>query len=376
MKLKLIVFGLACVLLLPGVLLAHDTEAPHSEFYRAKILEITEEGMTKTTGQESPFQIVKAKILHGPGEGSVVIIPHGTQFTLNPSQKVKAGETVVVSQNTDIEGSPYFIIETDRIAPLIVIGLIFFALAVLFAGRKGFSSILGMVVSVLILAMFVVPNIMAGKNPLIISLVATFFIAFLSLYLAHGFNKRTTIALISTLTTLCLSALLATLFVALAKLSGLGSEETTYLQWGVFENLNFKGLLLGGIIIGALGVLDDIATAQVAVVHELKQANSSLSRRELYRRASAVGKEHIASLVNTLVLAYAGASLPSLILFAADSDIPFWVALNSEFIAEEIIRTLVGSTVLVCAVPISTFFAAWFLSKPKPHRSLPSRLIS
>ena len=146
--------------------------------------------------------------------------------------------------------------------------------------------------------------------------------------------------------------------VRLASIFGMGTEESVLLQFGPLENIDLRGLLLGGIVIGALGVLDDITTAQTAVVDELRRANPRMTFRQLYAAGISVGREHIASLINTLALAYVGASLPLLMLFTINDAMPLWVTLNSEFIAEEIVRTLVGSSALLIAVPISTWCAA------------------
>jgi uncharacterized membrane protein len=194
-----------------------------------------------------------------------------------------------------------------------------------------------------------VPRILAGDNPFLTTLVGSIIIVTVSLYLAHGFNHRTSIALLSTSVTLALAIALAVLFVHLAKLFGLGTEDAYFLI-AANQTINLQGLLLGGIIIGTLGVLDDITTAQTAVVAELKRAKPDLSRHELYKRSLTVGHEHIASLVNTLVLAYAGTSLPIFLLFTLNRTEPIWTILNSEFVAEEIVRTLVGSSALVMSV--------------------------
>jgi len=169
--------------------------------------------------------------------------------------------------------------------------------------------------------------------------------------------------MLSTLITLGISIGLATFFVNISRLLGQGSEDAMFLANSSLGEINLQGLLLAGIIIGTLGVLDDITTAQTSVVGELRLANPTLSKHELHKRALVVGKEHISSLVNTLVLAYAGASLPLFLLFSAYPDTPFWYSLNSQFISEEVVRTLVGSTALILAVPISTYIAAHFLSK-------------
>jgi uncharacterized membrane protein len=161
--------------------------------------------------------------------------------------------------------------------------------------------------------------------------------------------------------TLAFATGLADLIVGLAHLSGRGSDEALFLQTGYLETVNLRGLLLGGIVLGALGVLDDITTAQAAAVEEISRADPGLGVRDLYRRGLSVGREHITSLVNTLVLAYAGASLPLFILFTLNTNQPLWVTLNSEFVAEEIARTIIGSLALTLAVPITTALAARLL---------------
>lgn len=289
-------------------------------------------------------------------------------------QSFSVGEKIVVIRTGDAADPQYYMTDRYRIPALVIITGIFFLLIVIFAGRRGLFSFSGLAFTILVLALYVVPRIAHGANPLVISFIGAVVIAVCSLYLAHGFNKRTTIALVSTLVIIGVSLALSSLFVNVAELTGLGSEEAYYVQSSALGAINVKGLLLGGIIIGLLGVLDDVTTAQAATVDELKKANPSFGFRELYRRGSSVGREHITSLVNTLVLAYAGTSMPLLLLFSFHVQ-PFWVSLNSEFISEEIIRTLVGSTVLVLAVPFTTVLAAylynapWFQRIKRPHDS-------
>ena len=272
------------------------------------------------------------------------------------------GETVIL-RRMEYEGEEkYLITEKYRLPSLLWLGVFFLVLTFLLGGITGIRSIVGLAVSILILSLYVVPTIASGSNPLIVSLVGSFSIACTSLYLAHGCNRRTSVALFSTLITLSIAVVLSVIFVHVSKLFGMGSEESMYLQSGLTAGVNLRGLLLGGMIIGCLGVLDDITTAQTAAVDEIRKANPNLTSKQLLQSGLSVGREHIASLINTLALAYAGASLPLLLLFQTNETFPLWVTLNSEFLAEEIVRTLVGSTTLLLAVPISTWCAARFLS--------------
>ena len=341
---------------------------PPQNFYKAKVLKVLEEGTKEVAGFSQPYQTLELRVDNDSKNGKIITTTYGSDITIRPDQKLKTGDSAVVVQtqpDPSTNESAYYIYDTYRLPPVWLIGLLFFGLVIFFGRWKGLSSFLGLLVSVLVLAKIIVPGIVAGWNPFVISLVGAFIIALASLYLAHGFNKKTTIALLSTLATLFLAAIFSLIFVELTHLTGLGSDNASSLQFSIFQNLNLKGLLLGGIIIGALGVLDDITTGQTAAVYEIKQANQSLPFIELYKRGLNVGREHIASLVNTLVLAYAGAALPLFLIFSGDSEIPLWVSLNSETIVEEIVRTLVGSTALVFAVPISTLLAAYYFSKNK-----------
>lgn len=332
---------------------------PPDKFFLGKILEIKEKA---EAGEYEPAFLIRLMITSGEEKNKEVEVESGIGLYSPEQDGLGVGETVIVQKTEALGKIEYAIYDRYRIAPIIFIAVIFFALVVFFSRIKGAGSILGLGISIFILGGYIVPRIIQGEDPLFTSLIGAFGIALLSLFTAHGLNRRTAIALLSTILTLGLSAALAIFFVYLSKLTGLGSEGSFYLQTTGLENLNPKGILLGGIIIGALGILDDITTAQTAAVDEIRKANPAFSLKELYRRGLSVGKEHIASLVNTLVLAYAGASMPLFILFSINPNSqPFWVTLNSEFIAEEIIRTLVGSVTLVLAVPIATFLAAYFL---------------
>lgn len=327
---------------------------------------MVEEGSNKIEGITQPFQILELKILTGKNRGEILTLDHGKTSTIKEYQKVKPGEEIIVLLGKKGNKETYLITDKFRLPYVLLIAIGFFALVIYLAKFKGVSSIIGMIISLLILLKFIVPSIAYGKDPVVISLIGAAAIVFISIFLAHGFNKRTGIAVVSTFLTLLISVLLSYLFVELARLSGTGSEDAYSLQFGTFAGINLKGLLLGGIIIGTLGVLDDITTAQSSAVDEISRANPNLPFKELYSRGLSIGREHIVSLVNTLILAYAGASLPIFFLFSVLGNTqPLWVTLNSEFIVEEVIRALVGSTALILAVPITTIIAASFFEKRK-----------
>jgi len=274
------------------------------------------------------------------------------------------GEKVVVLQTEAFVGETrYIVIDKYRLPAVTWLLALFFLSAVIFAGRKGITSVLGLAASLAVLLSYTVPSIIAGHSPFFVATVSAFVIAFLSITIAHGFTRQTGIALVSTLVSLVLSLGLAHLFVLGAKLFGLGTEDAYTLSLAGLGGIDLRGLLLAGIVIGVLGVLDDVTTTQTATIQQIARV-SRQSFSQLFKAGMSVGREHIVSLVNTLALAYVGASLPLLLLFSFnESQTPYWVLLNGQMIMEEVIRTLVGSTALILAVPISTIFAAWFYSR-------------
>jgi uncharacterized membrane protein len=338
---------------------ARTSATPTDEFLRAVVIRVLGEERRVIGETPEPVQVVVARVRAGAASEvrAEYSPPPGTERTA----LLRPGDRIIITRLSDAPNAPYAVVDRDRLAPLLIIFALFVAGAVYFSRIRGFTSVIGLMITIVVLARFVVPGILGGGNPLTVSLAGALVIALVSIYLAHGFSRRTSVALLGTLITLALSAVLAIVFVRLAWLSGSGSEEAMYLALGPAAAVNLRGLLLGGIILGALGVLDDITTGQAAAVDEISKANPALPPAELYRRGLSVGQEHITSLVNTLVLAYAGASLPLFLLFTVYADQPFWVTINSEFLAEEIVRTLVGSLTLILAVPITTLLAARLL---------------
>ncbi|MBP7768787.1 YibE/F family protein [Candidatus Woesebacteria bacterium] len=292
--------------------------------------------------------------------GELVQVSLGSQFQpLNKTQLLSVGKQVVLSSQ-QITPTERQVVITDmyRMPTIISLSLLFAFVVILIGRIRGLSALIGMAISVIILVKFLVPAILSGSDPIIVSLLGSLLIGGLTLYISHGFTVKSHIALAAMLSSLGLVAVLSYISVHTAQMFGLGSEEAYFLQFGNTSKINLQGLLLGGIILGALGVLDDITVSQVSVVFQLRSAKKDISLSELYHRGIAVGKDHVASLVNTLVLAYAGANLPLFLLFMLNNQIPTWVTLNSEIIVEEIIRTLTGSIGLVVAVPLATFLAA------------------
>ncbi len=333
-------------------------EPPQETYYKATVVKILQEKINEVNKTKNFTQTAQIKIVKGDEKNKIIQLTHQGVIKNDSSPLLTPGEQVILVKSVTQNSITYAVVDNYRLNSLIFIIIGFFILVVFIAGKKGFGSILGMICSVVIILQFIVPQILKGQDPLLISIIGSLAIMILTMFLAHGINKKTGVALVATAISLLLTGILSFLFVSFAHLSGMGSEDTYLLQLGA-ASINTKGLLLGGIIIGALGVLDDITTSQTAAVYEISHADKKLEFIDLIMRGYTVGKEHIASLVNTLVLAYAGASLSLFILFILNPlHQPYWVILNSQMIAEEVVRTLAGSIGLVLAVPITTVLAA------------------
>ncbi len=351
----------------PDDVAARAKDLPPDEYLRAKVLSIKDMGTQDDELETERLVEYRVRVTYGKDKGRELTIKSSQNVAKNAVRTVKVGDVIVAVKSYQIDGTvSYYLADNYRLPTLEVLAAIFFALTVLFGGVRGFTSALGLGASVMLILGFIVPRILAGGDPFMITLAGVFMIAAISLYLAHGFNRRTTVAFAGTLITLSISAAVAYASVAVSRLYGMGSEQALYLQNGDFGNIDLRGLLLGGIMLGVLGVLDDITTAQSAVVEELKRAKPDLTFSDLYRRGLSVGREHIASLVNTLFLAYAGAALPLFLLFSVYKGTPVWFTLNGEILSEEIVRTLVGSVCLILAVPITTAIAAAFFTRYAP----------
>jgi uncharacterized membrane protein len=209
----------------------------------------------------------------------------------------------------------------------------------------------------LVIIGYIIPHILGGEDPVKVSLIGSTVLLGVTLYLTYGWNLKTHASILSMLLTLAIAGGLSLLSVGITRLTGYGDESSMFLMQYSAVQIDPRGLLLGGMIIGTLGVLDDLVTSQSAAVVEIHDANPALGFRRVFEKAMRVGRDHVAATVNTLVLAYTGASLPLLLMFTLARG-NYVYLLNSEYIAEEVVRTLVGSLALVAAVPIATFIAS------------------
>ena len=310
-------------------------------------------------------QLVSAELTSGADAGDEIVFEvRATQFEV--PELAEGDRVVLLDVSTAPDRYRYSFADFQRSTPMLWLLGVFVVVVIAFGRWQGVRALIGLAASGAVLLAFLVPSLLRDEPAVAVALAATVVIAFIALYLAHGVNMGTTVALGGTLAALAITSALAFGVAAAANLTGLADRRAQTLRVTA-EALDLQGLLVAGIVVGALGVLDDVTVSQVSIVAALRRANPGLSGRFLYREATKVGRDHVASTVNTLVLAYAGASLP-LLLFFVQGDQPVGRLLSSELIAVEVVRMLVGSIGLVASVPITTALAAVVLGPgDDPH---------
>ncbi|MEO5838189.1 MAG: YibE/F family protein [Acidimicrobiales bacterium] len=364
-----VVIGIATII---GIVVLRPTGDIHgraaetgiqSQRYKAKVTDSTRELCSyATTDNPRTCLRVTVSLEQGPDKGSTIDLGASGEMSADDpfAPKLEAGDHIVVGYEP--ANDVYFYSDRNRRGSLFVLGALFAAVVIALGRWRGVTALIALGASVAVLLQFIVPAVLDGRSPLLVAIVGSSAVAFLALYLSTGFNTMTTVALLGTLAALALTAILGWVFFAASQFSGAVSEEASYLRI-VTDVVDVRGLLLGGVVIGALGALDDMTVTQASAVWELRRANPALTRRELYQSALRIGRDHVGSTVNTLLLAYAGASLPLMLLFVLSNQSLGTVA-NSEIVAVEIVRTLVGSIGLVAAVPATTWLASWVVAEP------------
>lgn len=284
------------------------------------------------------------------GDGGAILV-NGVVF--------RPGDKVFVTVINKYDGSTGYVIQDyDRRASLWWLVGLFVLIVIWFSRWRGVRSLLGLALSFTIIIGWIVPRIAQGSNPVLVTILGSSAILITGFFLTEGLSRLTAAAVVGTVCTMVLIGVLSFWAIGWSTLSGISSEETLYLQNATGRSIDLHGLLLAGIIIGTLGILDDIAVSQAATVGELWVANPKLTRRKVYQGAMRVGRTHLVAIINTLTLAYAGSALPLLVLFSSGTQ-PWMTIVNSELVATEIVRSIIGSVGLILALPISTLAAVW-----------------
>jgi uncharacterized membrane protein len=346
------------IVLWPGQVESQIAQGITVESERAHVDSVREDFCAGFATQQCQF--VHATIQTGAEKDKRIVIQLGEPSLdpdVDPGDQIRVARTPKPPKGAPaVAGTGYTLYDFERRKPMLILAALFALVVVVFARWRGVLSLVGLGISLVIVLLFVVPAILDGRSALLVAVVGSVAVAYTTIPLAHGWGPKSLAALLGTVASLMLTALLAVLFTNLTHLTGLSSEEAIFLQIGNAD-VSLQGLLLAGMVIGALGVLDDVTISQASTVMALRRANPGLKLRRLSGLALDVGRDHVSATVNTLVLAYVGASLPILLLFSA-ADLGVGNALNLEVVAKEVVATLVGSIGLIGAVPITTGLAA------------------
>ncbi len=325
-----------------------------SEEVRARVIEIKERD--EQNGIQQIVFVAESK------DGERFEVDTSTSYTEGLRYNLKKGSVIYLQVLRDVQTNEVeqaFLADVRRTTAIGWMAVLFAIIILSVGWMRGLSAMAGLAITIAIVFLFILPQILQGSDAVLITVIGSMVILAVNMHLSHGFKRSTALAYASTLIGLALVYVFGTWFTSLANLSGLASEESILLYFHAQQIIVPKGVLLAGIILGAVGVLDDIAITQSETVAEIAEANPALSRAELFTRAMRVGRHHIASTINTLVLAYAGVALPLLLLFMVVGEVSIWRFINEEPVAEEIIRTLAGTLALVLTVPIATWFATF-----------------
>ena len=353
----------ATALFVPFIANAQVSVAPEQQtIEKATVIAVANEHIEPIPGTNTtePDQTLTAHVENGPDAGKTVTFD-------NDYTQLSAGDTFYLRHTTSsVDGTDYYSVSDPyRLNVLFGLAAVFIFLVVLFGGIQGIRGFMSLCGSLILIFYVLMPGILDGYSPIPVSIGVASLIIVVGSYITHGFNRTTTAAVIGMIATVLITGLGAFYVVHAAHLSGYNSEEDVYLNFNSKGTIDLVGLLFGGIMIGLLGVLYDIAIGQAIAVEELFRAGIHMTRTQVYRRAIRIGREHIGALVNTLAIAYVGAALP-LLLVVQDSTYGIAYAINNEIFATEIVRILIGSIGLILAVPVTTLLASYMLAN---HRS-------
>ena len=338
-----------------GPVLPDDGAPPLDALVEGEIQEVTllEGEPDEVIGISGELAQLEVDLLDGPDAGERISL----EINTDGFPEFRVGDRVLLDRTLDVDGElRYFITDFQRLPTLFWLVALFVVTVLVISRWHGFRSLVGLAISLAIVVRFVVPAIIAGTSPPVVALVGAMAVMIVTLYLAHGVNEMTTAAIVGTAGALVLTVLLGLFFIDRARITGFASDDAVFARFAV-EGLDLQGLVLAGLIIAALGVLDDVTISQASTVFALHDTDRRLTWTQLFARAMKVGRDHIASVVNTLFLAYAGASIALLLLFST-GGVPGLEIVNSEVLAEEIVKTVVGSLGLIAAVPFTTALAA------------------
>lgn len=346
-----------------------NTEGRSDRIFEARVIKILEEKkINREDGSTVLQQNLLMKGLEKEWKDREIEYKGISDLDMASANVFRVGDKILVSEIKNVDGgTDYYVVDFVRSGYLFWLAAIFSIVVVVIGKMKGIKSLASLVVSFFIIIKFIVPRIIDGGNPLVFGILGSFIILTIIIYLTEGWNIKSHIALVSVFFSLVITFALSWIFTSLTRLTGLAQEDAVFLLGNSNGLIDFRGLLLSGILIGTVGVLDDVVVGQIESVRQIRNANPNLTKKEVYKSAYEVGNTHLGAIVNTLFLTYAGASLPLLLLFYINpvGSISFVQAINNELIATEIVRTIVGSIGIALSIPISTYLATVWLKGVK-----------
>jgi len=337
-----------------------------AQTYEGEVLRIVSTGQEEIMDEYVGYQELEIKLTTKDKKGEVITIKNSESsmgLVTVDAQQYSPEDKLRLSFYPGAGGEGTWAIEGLIKRDGLIVLLLLFVITVIAVGRLwGALSLVGLLTSFIVIFKLIIPLIIRGVNPVFAAVLGSAVIVPTTFYISHGFNKKTHVGVATTLIGLVFTGFMAVYFVNATHLTGYASEEAGFLQVERQGSIDIRGLLLAGIIIGTLGILDDVTIGQASTVEQLKKANRKMGAKELFQNGMKVGQDHISSMVNTLVLVYSGSALPLLLLFFG-SDKSFIDIVEFELIAEEIVRMLVGSIGLVLSAPLATIIAAWVFEK-------------
>ncbi len=350
------------------------TEGPNSLKYKAKVVEVISEVEKLREDGSLYIQQDLKLILLGKENNLQEVIYYGiSDIEVMSANNYKVGDKVFLDAYLDEnKDEVFYIADPVRNNYLLALALIFTVLVILIGRFKGLRALLSLVLSFLVIIKFIIPKILSGSDPFLISLLGALLIMVFIIYLTEGWKRKSHLAILSVLISLSITLVLSLIFVSLLNLTGFAQEETMFLIGVTEMKINFSGLLLAGFVIGAIGVLDDIIVGQIEAVESLKEANPNLPPKKIFSLAYRLGNTHLGAIVNTLFLTYAGAALPLLMLYVLNQTqgLSLERFLSTEVVSTEIVRTLVGSIGVILAMPVATFLGAYYGQRKKEKKEL------
>ena len=354
---KKVLFLIITMLILPMNINATEplTEEFEYDLYRAKVINV-ENSIEVSNGIRNISQEAEVEIINRDKKGEIVTISNFLSGDSIYDMELKEGTIV----NVNYDGEDFHFISYDNLRPIVLLSVVFVGLLILIGGIKGIKALLALLITIAIITSFMIPMLLRGANPIFISVITCAMATLVTFLIISGLNKKTLVATLGTTTGLVSGGIIAYIFGHFARLTGFSSSDATmlmYLPSGI--ELDFRGLLFAGIIIGALGASMDVSISIASSLSELKNQNPKIKMNELVKSGFNIGKDIMGTMINTLVLAYVGGSLATLLVFVGFSA-SFYHIMNLDFVATEFVRAIAGSVGLLIAIPATIMFFVTF----------------